>query len=49
MFLFQELAQPIKFDIFKYDLNSDDEKKQMYSDWSAYFGRYKKNPKILST
>ena len=45
-----ELAQPIKFDIFKYDLNSADEKKQMYSDWSAYFGKIAvQNPKILST
>lgn len=45
-----ELAQPIQFDIFKYDLNSDDEKKQMYSDWSAYFGKIAvQNPEILST
>lgn len=45
-----ELAQPLQFDIFKYDLNSDDEKKQMYSDWSTYFGKIAvSNPDILST
>jgi len=45
-----ELAKPLQFDIFKYDLNTDDEKKQMYSDWSAYFGKIAvQNPEILST
>lgn len=45
-----ELAQPIQFNIFKYDLNSDDEKKQMYSDWSVYFGKIAvSNPEVLST
>lgn len=45
-----ELAKPLQFDIFKYDLNNDDEKKQMYYDWSAYFGKIAvQNPEILST
>lgn len=45
-----ELAKPLQFDIFKYDLNNDDEKKRMYSDWSAYFGKIAvQNPEILST
>ena len=45
-----ELAKPLQFDIFKYDLNNDDEKKQMYYDWSAYFGKIAvPNPEILST
>jgi hypothetical protein len=45
-----ELTKPLKFDIFKYDLNSDDEKKLMYSDWSAYFGKIAvPNSEILST
>ncbi len=45
-----ELAQPLQFDIFKYNLYSDEEKKQMYSDWSVYFGKIAvQNPEILST
>jgi hypothetical protein len=45
-----ELAQPLQFNIFKYDLSNDDEKKQMYSDWSAYFGKIAvPNTEILST
>ena len=45
-----ELTKPLQFDIFKYDLNNDDEKKQMYYDWSAYFGKIAvPNPEILST
>lgn len=45
-----ELAQPLQFDIFKYDLTNDEDKKQMYSDWSAYFGKIAvSNPEILST
>lgn len=45
-----ELNKPLRFDIFKYDFDSDDEKKQMYSDWSLYFGEIATiNPQILST
>lgn len=45
-----ELAKPLKFDIFRYDLKNDDEKKLMYSDWSAYFGKIAvPNSEILST
>lgn len=33
-----ELNKPLQFDIFKYDLSNDEDKKQMYYDWSAYFG-----------
>lgn len=49
-FFVSELKQPLKFDIFKYDLTDDEDKKQMYFDWSAYFGRISTlNPEILST
>ncbi len=45
-----ELAQPLQFDIFKYDLNNDEDKKHMYFDWSAYFGKIAvSNLEILST
>lgn len=45
-----ELAKPLQFDIFRYDLNNDQEKKQMYCDWSAYFGKIAvPNPEVLST
>ena len=45
-----ELAQPLQFDIFKYDLTNDEDKKQMYFDWSVYFGKIAVlNPEILST
>ncbi len=45
-----ELAKPLQFNIFKYDLINEDEKKQMYYDWSAYFGKLAiSNPEILST
>ena len=45
-----ELTQPIRFDIFKYDLKNDDEKKRMYNDWSVYFGKIAVlNTEILST
>jgi hypothetical protein len=46
----KELKTPLRFDIFKYDLNKKDEKKQMYYDWSEYFGKIAvTNPDILST
>jgi len=45
-----ELSKPLKFDIFNYNLNKEDEKKQMYYDWSQYFGKIAvPNPEILST
>lgn len=46
----KELNTPLKFNIFSYNLNNEDEKKQMYYDWSEYFGKIAvSNPKILST
>lgn len=45
-----ELAKLLQFDIFKYDLSNYEEKKQMYFDWSAYFGKIAvSNSEILST
>jgi Restriction endonuclease BpuJI - N terminal/Domain of unknown function (DUF3883) len=34
-----ELKEPLKFDIYKYDLSIKKETKAMYSDWSEYFGK----------
>lgn len=34
-----ELNEPLKFDIYQYDLNIDEEKANMYSDWSEYFSK----------
>lgn len=34
-----ELANPLQFNIFKYDLREESERKQMLQDWSAYFGK----------
>lgn len=34
-----ELNEPLKFDIYKYDLSIDEEKKAMYSEWSEYFAK----------
>lgn len=46
----KELNTPLKFNIFSYNLNNEDEKKQMYYDWSEYFGKIAVlNPEILST
>lgn len=46
----KELNTPLKFNIFSYNLNNEDEKKQMYYDWSEYFGKITVlNPEILST
>lgn len=46
----KELNTPLQFNIFKYNLSNEDEKKQMYYDWSEYFGKIAvPNPKILST
>ena len=45
-----ELNEPLKFDIYKYDLSIDEEKKAMYSDWSEYFGKIAvKDYKLIST
>jgi hypothetical protein len=46
----KELNTPLQFNIFVYDLDNEDEKKQMYYDWSEYFGKIAvTNPEILST
>jgi len=46
----KELNTPLQFNIFKYNLNNEEEKKQMYYDWSEYFGKIAvTNPEILST
>lgn len=46
----KELNTPLQFNIFIYDLDNEDEKKQMYYDWSEYFGKIAvTNPEILST
>jgi hypothetical protein len=46
----REQKEPLRFDIYKYNLERKDEKKQMYSDWSEYFGKIAvSNPEILST
>jgi hypothetical protein len=46
----KELNTPLQFNIFKYNLNNEEEKKQMYYDWSEYFGKIAViNPEILST
>jgi hypothetical protein len=34
-----DLTKPLNFDIYKYDLSTDEGKKTMYSDWSEYFGK----------
>jgi len=34
-----ELNKPLRFDIYKYDLNNESHKKQMYYDWFSYFGQ----------
>jgi hypothetical protein len=45
-----ELNEPLKFDIYKYDLSIDEEKKAMYSEWSEYFGRIAvKDYELIST
>ena len=46
----EELNEPLKFDIYKYDLSIDEEKKRMYSEWSEYFGKIAvKDYNIIST
>ncbi len=45
-----ELKKPLDFDIYKYDLGSDEGKKTMYSDWSEYFSKVAvKNYELIST
>lgn len=45
-----ELNEPLKFNIYKYDLNIDEEKRTMYSDWSEYFGKIAvKDYELIST
>jgi hypothetical protein len=45
-----ELNEPLKFDIYKYDLSIDEEKKAMYSEWSKYFGKIAvKDYELIST
>lgn len=45
-----ELHKPLKFDIYSYDLSNYSEKKQMYADWSVYFGKIAiKNQDLLIT
>jgi hypothetical protein len=45
-----ELKEPLKFDIYKYDLSNEDEKKEMYSDWSEYYGKIAVNDyQLIST
>lgn len=45
-----ELNEPLKFDIYKYDLSIDEEKKAMYSEWSEYFGKIAvKDYELIST
>jgi hypothetical protein len=34
-----ELQKPLRFDIYKYDLNIEEQKKAMYLEWSEYFGK----------
>lgn len=46
----KEVNTPLKFNIFSYNLNNEDDKKQMYYDWSEYFGKIAVSyPEILST
>lgn len=46
----KELSKPLQFDILRYDLNNENEKTQMYYDWSVYFGKIAiSEPEILST
>jgi hypothetical protein len=33
-----ELNQPLKFDMYKYNLDIEKEKKEMFDDWSEYYG-----------
>ena len=45
-----ELNEPLKFDIYKYNLSIDEEKKTMYSEWSEYFGKIAvKDYELIST
>ncbi len=45
-----ELNKPLNFNLLEYDLNSENDKKQMYYDWSKYFGRIAvSNLELLST
>jgi hypothetical protein len=45
-----ELNEPLKFDIYKYNLSIDEEKKAMYSEWSEYFGKIAvKDYELIST
>ena len=37
-YFIEQLAQPLKFHIFSYDLSDRQEKEQMYADWSKYYG-----------
>jgi hypothetical protein len=45
-----ELTKPLKFDIYKYNLSIDEEKRTMYSEWSEYFGKIAvKDYELIST
>lgn len=45
-----EHKKPLNFDILKYDLNSDLETKEMFADWSRYYGEIAiKDESLLST
>lgn len=45
-----ELKDPLKFDIYKYDLSIDKDRKAMYSEWSEYFGKIAvKDYELIST
>lgn len=46
----EELKQPLRFDIFSYDLTDKQEQEQMYADWSKYYGEIAlANEDLLST
>ncbi len=46
----ERLNLPLEFDIYKYDLTSEQEISQMYTEWSEYFGHISvTNPKKLET
>lgn len=45
-----ENNKPLAFDIYSYDLDNEEQKLKMYSDWAEYFAQIAvKDPKLLST
>ncbi len=38
-YFIDNLSKPLNFDIFRYSLNHPQEKKQMFADWSFYYGK----------